>query len=126
METLQVKEIQPHHAIQRLAGCERFDPRGTATGDDLADIAWGGQCFEATTEKAKAVYVVQVKNGNAWISACKGSGPVKWREVLLPIIEAQATGCNSVGFQTKRKSLVNAAQEQGYEITGWIMKKKLK
>ena len=92
----------------------------------MTAIAERGQCFQAVAEKSSAVYVLEVNSGHAWVSACKGCGPVAWRAVLLPVIEQQATGCKSVGFQTARRGLVRAAEKQGYEVTGWILRKKLK
>lgn len=109
-----------------LAGLERLDPSGTTAPNDLHHLTASGQCFAATADTGQAVYVVKVSNGVAWISAAKGAGPVKWQDVLLPVIERQAKGCDAVAFQTKRRGLVKAAQRQGYEITGWIMKKKIK
>lgn len=112
-------------AASLLAGCAHLDPSGLATEADTPAMTAAGQCFAATSDKGQAVYVLKVKNGVAWVSACKGNGPVKWREVLLPVIELQAKGCAAVGFQTTRRGLVKSAQKQGYEVTGWILKKKL-
>jgi hypothetical protein len=125
VETLQVSRIAPGLAASLLQGLERLDPRGTTAPEDLHHLTTSGQCFAAAADTGQAVYVVKVSNGVAWVSACKGGGPVKWREVLLPIIEQQAAGCDAVAFQTARRGLVKAAKRQGYEVTGWIMKKKL-
>ena len=125
METLHLSALEPHLAAQLLVGIEQHDPRGILTRGDLAGIANGGMCFAATTTKGQAVYVVSVKNGVAWIHACKGTGPVPWRNLISPIVEAQAKGCKEVGFQTARAGLKNAALRQGYEVTGWILRKKL-
>lgn len=108
-----------------LAGCEHLDPRGISSAADIQTMTENGQCFSAVSGQASAVYVVQVINGVAWINGCKGQGSINWQNVLLPLIEQQAGGCKAVGFQTKRRGLVKAAQRQGYEITGWILKKML-
>ena len=108
-----------------LAGCERLDPSGTTSAQDLDAMAERGQCFAAESGDSSAAYVVRVINGVAWIIAAKGDGTAPWRKLLLPMIEAQAAGCEAVGFQTARKGLVKAAQAQGYEITGWILRKRL-
>lgn len=71
------------------------------------------------------MYVLVVDNGVAWIDAAKGTGATDWTAHLLPIIEAQAAGCKAVGFQTARRGLVKKARQQGYTVTGWILKKKL-
>ena len=125
METLHLSHIPASLAASLLAGLERLDPRGTTAPNDLHDLTASGQCFAATAGTGQAVYVVKVSNGVAWVSACKGAGPVKWQDVLLPVIERQAAGCKAVAFQTKRRGLVKAAKAQGYEITGWILKKNL-
>ena len=125
METIHISEIEPHKAAQLLAGIEPHDPRGILTREDLIDIAQRGMCFLAKTEKGQAVYVINIKNDSAWISACKGSGPVNWKNLLFKIIEKQAAGCKEIGFQTARQGLKKEALKQGYEITGWILRKKL-
>lgn len=108
-----------------LAGCERLDPSGTTSAQGIAAMTERGHCFTATTEGGQAVYVVEVNNGMAWITAAKGEGAIPWRRLLLPMIEAQAAGCEAVGFQTARPGLVKAAQAQGYQVTGWILRKRL-
>lgn len=89
----------------------------------MLPLASSGQCFAATAEQSQAVYVIQIKNGVAWVAAAKGNGPQDWSAALLPIIEAQAKGCAAVAFQTARPGLVRKAQRQGYAVTGWILKK---
>ena len=125
MEKIQLNHLEAHLAASLLTGCAHLDPCGMATEADIARLALTGQCFTATSETGQAVYVVKVKNGVAWIDAVKGNGATRWQNVLLPVIEAQAKGCASVGFQTRRRGVVKAAQAQGYEITGWILRKKL-
>ena len=120
-----VSALEPHIAARLLRGSERFDPRGMATGRDLETMARNGHCFVAAAGDDLAVYVLNESNGVTWINACQGRGAVPWREVLLPVIEQQAKGCESVAFQTARPGLVRAAERQGYEVAGWIMKKKI-
>lgn len=125
METLQLSALEPHLAAQLLAGCAQLDPCGMLAERDIAGMTASAQCYAATTDAGQAVYLVRVKNGVAWVDAVKGTGRVNWRHVLLPVIEMQAKGCAAVGFQTARPGVVREAQKQGYEITGWIMRKKL-
>ena len=96
-----------------------------ATAADVAAIAKGGDCFGVNTDNAQAVYVMQQKNGVAWVNACQGRGPIPWVKVLLPVIETQAAGCQSVAFQTKRRGLMTQAVKQGYHVAGWILKKNI-
>lgn len=117
--------MESHLASIALTGCEHLDPRGISSAADIQTMTENGQCFTATSGQASAVYVVQVVNGVAWINACQGQGAIKWQNLLLPVIEQQASGCKAVGFQTKRRGLVKAAQRHGYQITGWILKKNL-
>ena len=123
---IHLSNLAPRAAAQLLAGVERTDPKGQAKQADVNAIAARGRCFMAQTANSVAVYVVQTRNGQAWVSACKGWGPTNWTNVLLPVIERQAAGCESVGFQTSRRGLVRSAEKQGYEVTGWILRKKLK
>ena len=125
METIHLSSLEAHLAASLLAGCAHLDPCGMATEADTEAMTAAGQCFAATSDKGQAVYVLKVKNGVAWVSAVKGSGPTPWRDVLLPVIEAQAKGCAAVAFQTARRGVVKSAVAQGYEITGWILKKRL-
>lgn len=124
-QKIELSRLEPGLAAALLVGCERLDPSGMFCAADLLPMTQAGQCFAATADHAQAVYVVQVKNGVAWISAAKGTGPIDWSAVLLPTIEAQSAGAASVAFQTARRGLVRKAQKQGYEVTGWIMKKHL-
>ena len=120
-----LSRLEPEFAAALLAGCEPLDASGRTGPGDIARMTASGQCFAATAEQAQAVYVVQVKNSVAWISATKGAGPLDWSALLLPIIEAQAQGCAAVAFQTARPGLVRKAARQGYQVAGWILKKAL-
>lgn len=120
-----LSRIKPEFAAALLAGCERLDPAGRTGLGDIEALTARGQCFVASALDGQAVYVLDVHNGVAQITACKGSGPVDWSAVLLPTIEAQAKGCKAVTFQTKRRGLVRRAEKQGYRVTGWILTKDL-
>lgn len=120
---LELSRLEAPLAAALLAGCEHLDASGRTAPQDIEHMAATGQCFAATAPQAQAVYVVEVKNGIAWISAAKGFGPLDWSAMLLPIIEAQAKGCAAVSFQTARPGLVKKAMKQGYAVTGWILKK---
>jgi hypothetical protein len=122
---INLSRIKPAFAADLLAGCEWLDPSGRTGPDELKALTERGQCFAASATEGKAVYVLDVQNGVAQITACKGSGPVDWSAVLLPAIEAQAKGCQAVTFQTRRRGLVRKAEAQGYTVAGWILKKDL-
>lgn len=120
-----LSRLEPDFAAALLLGMESRDPRGTMTAADLLPMAQASDCFAATAENSQAVYVVQVRNGVAWIAATKGNGLANWTALLLPIIEAQSAGLARVAFQTERAGLKRAAEKQGYTVAGWIMKKEL-
>lgn len=124
-QEVHLSRIPADLAAQLLTGCERLDPAGLTTSDTLPAMAARGACFAATTDTAQAVYVLKVENGRAWVSACKGAGPVDWSGLLLPVIEQQAQGLQAVAFQTARRGLVRKAQRQGYRVAGYIMEKNL-
>ena len=118
-----LSRLEPEFAAALLAGSEHLDPSGITTSKDIAGMAERGLCFAATAPAAQAVYIIEVKNGIAWVNAAQGFGPADWAGVLLPIIEAQAKGCHAVAFQTARPGLLRRAEKQGYTVTGWILKK---
>lgn len=120
---IHLSRVDASTAAALLAGCQVLDPSGMTTERDMDAMTERGLCFAATAPDSQAVYVIKVANGVAWVSACKGFGPVDWANTLLPIIEAQAKGCAAVAFQTKRRGLVRQAKKQGYEVAGYIMKK---
>lgn len=125
MEKIQVERIDAIAAAQKLAGIAHLDPCGMMTENDFSAMTQAGQCFAATSDTGEMTYVIKIKNGVAWVSALKGSGSTCWMDMFLPMVEAQAVGCKSVGFQTTRGGIVKKALKQGYRITGWIVKKDL-
>jgi hypothetical protein len=124
-EKINLSRLEPALAAQLLAGCERLDPAGLCEAADIAAMAASGHCFAATADNAQAVYVIKIKNGTAWVDACKGFGGVAWANVLLPVIEAQAKGLAAVAFQTARPALIKKAITQGYTVAGVILRKSI-
>lgn len=124
MEAVTLSRVEPDVAASLLRGAERFDPRGIATQADVEVMCQEGACFAAThASGAQAVYVLRVRNGQAWVDAAAGSGQVDLTALLLPVIELQAARLSSVAFQTARPGLVRKAQRAGYRVAGWILKK---
>lgn len=126
-QEIYLSRLEPQLAAQLLAGCEALDPAGLCEAQDMPGMAAAGHCFAATApaKQGQAVYIIKIKNGIAWIDACRGFGPVKWADVLLPVIEAQAKGLAAVAFQTKRPALIAKAIQQGYTVEGVILRKKI-
>jgi hypothetical protein len=127
VEAVTLTRLQPAEAFAMLAGVEVLDPRGNTTPDDLQRMCELGHCFAATPDGGgQAVYVLHVKNGQAWVQAAKGEGHADLTRVVLPCIELQADGLDSIGFQTARRGLVRKAVRQGYRVAGFMLVKDLK
>lgn len=123
---IRVNRINPEQAVQALAGVERLDPSGRMTSDDLLPLASGGMCFEVVGGESRAVYVLKIGGGVAWVNAAKGAGKLDLCDLLSLVVEAQAAELDAVAFQTSRPGLVRKAKKLGYEVTGWVLKKRIK
>lgn len=128
METVEVGVIPPEQAARLLSGVEARDPRGITGPADLREQCASGLCFGVTVGGAvRGVYVLAVRNGQAFIRWARGDGAgVDLTRNVLPLIEQQCGQLRELAFQTSRPGLVRKATEQGYEVTGWILRKKLK
>jgi hypothetical protein len=125
-QALSVRAIAAGDAAQRLAGCERLDPRGMCGPGDIAAMCERGLCF-ALEGAADAVYVLQVRNGVVWVDAAKGTGgAVSAMAALDAVLTAQAEGLRAIALQTARPGMVNRLERCGYRVTGWILQKELK
>ena len=98
------------------------DPQGTSTPETLAAA---GQAFELSAAGGSAVFVVTKKGAQLWIEAAAGHAADDLTAVGLELIEemARQAGCTEVGFQTARPGLVKKANQRGYQVAGWILKK---
>lgn len=123
-EGLTVTRIHPDIAALALASMEHLDPRGMTTADDIKSMCEGGQCF-ALTGAADAVYVLNVRNGVAWVEAAKGGGQIDLTHALDSVLTEQAKGLKALGMQTARPGLVRKLKKHGWCVTGWIMRKGL-
>jgi len=124
-KTISLSRIDADSAAQFLTGCEALDPRGMTTAKDIHAMTERGQCYAATCGPAQCVYVVDVKNDVAWVSAIKGTGSVDWTFITAAMIEAQAKGLRAVAFQTARAGLVRKMKKAGYEVSGYVMRKEI-
>ena len=123
---IEVRAIAAPQAAHDLAGLARLDPRGMLSDADIPAMCDRGQCFElvATDGRARAVYVLEVHNGVAWISALAGAGQgMDICKVFDGVTTHQAAGLHRLAFQTARPGLVRKMSGLGYRITGWIMAK---
>lgn len=98
------------------------DPSGRSTPETLAAA---GQAFELSVSNGSAVFVVNKNGGQLWIQAAAGAAADNLTEIGLDLIEemARQADCTQVAFQTMRRGLVKKANQRGYEIAGWILKK---
>lgn len=127
METLAIAPITPEAAYRFLGPIEARDPRGITRSADVRAGCESGLCFGLTLgDQSRGVYVLAVQAGQAYIRWARGVGPLDLTRTVLPVIEQQVAGLDSLAFQTARPGLVRKAQAQGYEVAGWILRKKLK
>ena len=124
-KVVEISRLDPATAATLLAGVERLDPRGVLRPADLAGICERGLCFAATTPGGQVAYVLNVKNGVAWIDAAQGAGLVDLTRAVLPCIELQCSELAAIGFTTARPGLKHKAEKMGYRVTGWHLKKDL-
>ncbi len=127
MDPLKVIRLTPAQALQRLQDVAKRDPRGITTAADMAWFAERGECFAIRGKGSEIVYMLKIENGQAWVQAAQASGSFSFDRVLSEVIERQCQGvADSVAFQTSRPGLVRKARREGYEVTGWILKKAIK
>lgn len=115
-----VEEVLPF--IDQAA---RYNTGGWAF--DAIDIAQAGARFVVERDGAPiAGYVLQIRDKEIFIMAAGAAGNLDYTKIGFGIVEGQAQSFDSVAFTTKRRGLVKKAMANGYEIGGWIMRKKLK
>jgi hypothetical protein len=99
----------------------------SAEGEDLEKIIQEGQCFKVMRGgEIIGAYVLKVQGNEVWVSAAIGRDKDDLTAAMLSMIDFNAQQFGSIGFKTKRRGLVRKAQRHGYEIAGYIMRKKLK
>lgn len=126
MEKIHLTSITAPLAAQLLAGMAALDPTGRTCEDGIPTMARRGECVLATDgEGDQAVFVLRSENGMAWIDAARALTGRRWTARLFAAIERRALGHREIGFQTARAGLARQAQALGYEVTGYILRKKL-
>lgn len=122
MALQEVKALSPAQAQAAFTATPVPDPRGTSTP---ASLAGAGQAFELTAAGGSGVFVVRKNGAQLWIQAAAGHAADDLTQLGLELIEEMArhAECTEVAFQTERPGLVKKANQRGYEVAGWILKK---
>ena len=104
-----------------------------AIGDDVQKIGLPGilnGCHFFILEKPENdfAYALCGRGTELWIQAAGGRGKDDLTALGFSDIEqrAMAGGFDTVGFQTRRPGLVRKSICHGYEIDGYILRKKIK
>lgn len=86
-----------------------------------------GQCWKISEQGVVTGALVTRADGRElWILAAAGRSDADLTEIMVRHLEQTAAGrFDSIGFQTKRRGLVRKTQKHGFEVAGYIMRKKL-
>lgn len=130
--TLTISRVSPE--VAALAMSARLWSRDTDTTGGLETVdhvVTGCECFEVQLAGVPVLhYALQVQqrpNGvEVVIAAAAGDAPgVNLVESVMPAIEKQASGADMLTVHTRRKGLVAKLAAQGFELAGFIMRKRL-
>lgn len=94
---------------------------------DANEVAQAGQRFVCVQDGVPVLgFVLEIQHKDVYIMAAGSVGKLDFTKIGLAAIEAMAANHDSVSFTTKRPGLVKKAQRHGYEIEGYILRKKIK
>lgn len=121
---LDVRDIPAEQAARAFAGLSRLDPRGMTTERDLLPMCQQSRCVQLSTPRGVVTLALVQRAGVCWIEAAAGGDPAG---TLTPEIDAALSdlGAKSIAFQTARRGLVKRAEQLGYRVTGYIMRRDL-
>lgn len=116
--------ISEAEAEQFLREHQVPDPTGQATPESMAKA---GQAFELDAGGGGGIFIVKKNGQRLWIEAAAGRAADDLTAVGLELIEeiARQADCTEIAFQTGRRGLVLKSAGMGFEVVGWIMKKKV-
>lgn len=127
-----VENVSQKVTIQETTAAAVLSLLELAAGDDVqglgvSNVVSGCQFFCLNgLQGAEFAYALRVAGSELWIQAAGGSAAVDLTRFGLAAIESQAKGrFKTVGFQTRRRGLVAKAIKAGYEIDGYILRKKI-
>lgn len=119
-----MREVAPADVADHFAGLHRLDPRKRMQPGELPALQ--GRAFVIEGPGTHVVYVLDVRNGQAWCQAAAGTSQgVDLTEVLDAVATAQAQGLQRLGMETARPGLVRKLKARGWKVSGWIMHKEL-
>lgn len=99
-----------------------------AAGDDVQGLGLDRVFQACEFRECGALALALVAMGRElWIQGAGGADSADLTQAGLAAceIEARGRGLESVGFQTRRRGLVKKAIKAGYEIDGYILRKRL-
>lgn len=116
-----------YDAVADMLNAAASDKTATAgTVPDMASLAAQGQCYAVYEhEQLRGAYVLKAIGGECWVLAAAGRAEFDLTAVLADVINQQAQQFKTIGFQTARRGLVKKAQRHGYEIAGYILRKRV-
>lgn len=117
----------------RAAYAKAFDARRDTTGGlgDMDACLASAQLFEVKLDgRVVARYALeqvnQPKGVEVFIVGAAGNLPgVDLVEALVPYIAQQCAGVDCLTINTRRKGLVRKLEKQGWELSAYVMRKKL-
>lgn len=120
----QIKQCNLEQVRELLALAEGDDVQGVG----LDNILHNCNFYILQGDGGKLALALMPIARELWVQAAGGLGNSDLTRAGLEHTEerAAAGGFQSVGFQTRRKGLVKKAQAQGYQIDGYILRKKIK
>lgn len=116
--------ISEAEAVEILRRDPVPDPTGQATPESMAA---SGQAFQLDAGGGGGMFIVRKNGAQLWIEAGSGRAADDLTAIGLALIEeiAKSAGCDHVAFQTGRPGLMRKSASMGFEVAGWIMKKKV-
>lgn len=124
MAALKIKTLTPDQARKAYAQLRGPD------GSDAASVASNGQSFAIELQDGGALtFTVKAQNAVLWIGGAVGQAGqgADLTSQGLEFIEsiARTAQCDYTAFATARPGLVRKAKRNGYQVAGFILRKKL-
>ena len=122
----QLAKAEFAHLLDRLTG-PKFDT--TAGAVDPVEMCRDAELFGVYEENGELIggYALRVSGKTCWLlAAVMTRSGVDFERDVLPVIERQARHVGQVAITTKRRGGIKKLLRQGYEITGYTLRKNIK